>query len=593
MAKSTLSKDEIIKEAILIVDGERNNWENAVCYITDKVAFKMRDLIRVLRKNYWGIFEDQSDTDDRIWIGLTMSTVEDVVKNIDMDQKDINFKARYPDGEAITEVTRGVTQLRLDKMNFGEKLDELERAMCIDGTEVWKTWGENKVKVASVDLLNFYIDPTAQSIQDAYRVTERSIMTPSEIASMSWMDNKGIKGAQNLNPNDASEPSAQNTTGNFVDVWEMWGKIPEYLITGKKKDTQEIDGHIIVSGLTSGETRVHLIEKNTNKDSEGNVIKPYEEARYAKIKGRWYGVGIAERLLALQEYLNIVVNVRKNKATISQMGLFKIRKGQGITPQMLANLPQNGAISVNQMDDIEPFQIPGPDASSYRDEEVIRAWAQRITQAFDITAGETLPASTTATVGAISNANAKNGFSMAKDAVAFFVTRWIDRHALPRWAKSVSVGEIVQISGDGLDDITEKVVAANSIKILDDMAKAGMYPSQMAHDEAIRQSSEIIKRRGTLFLKVVQDIIAKNVQTRVYMTNEKLDVPVTVQNLLTALQLAPEYKDDIIAEVYDLLGLRRPSKRATMEQMMMQGSAMKLPTESAQQLVTRASTMNG
>jgi hypothetical protein len=77
----------------------------------------------------------------------------------------------------------------------------------------------------------------------------------------------------------------------------------------------------------------------------------------------------------------------------------------------------------------------------------------------------------------------------------------------------------------------------------------------------------------------------------VYVTNEKLDVPVTVQNLLTLLQLAPEYKDDTVREVYDLLGLKRPVAKQSAAQMM--GSPLKLPQESAQELVTRASTMNG
>lgn len=598
MSRTTFSKDEIYKEAIQIVDGERENWEDAVVWITDKVGFKMRDLIRTCRKNYWGVFDEPIDSRtgrEKTWIGVTMSTVEDIVKNIDMDAKDVNFKARYPDGEHITEIVRGISQEKMDKMMFGELLDADERVLGIDGTFVWKTWKEGKhLRRASVDLLNFYIDPQARSIQDALRVTERSLSTPGAVAKMNgWYNTEGLVGAINLNANDGDSGAmmAQNKTVDELDVWETWGLIPEYLITMKKKDTNMVEGHIVVSGLQAGMPTCHLIERNNKVDYNGKPIRPYEECRYATVQGRWYGVGPAERLLALQEYLNTVVNIRINRSYVSQLGLFKIRKGQGITPAILSKLPSNGAISVNQMDDIEQFQIAGPDATSYKDEEVIRSWAQRLTQAYDITAGETMPASATATSSAITNANAKTGFSMPKDAIGFFVERWMDRHALPIWAESISIGDVVRISGDALDEVIERVVASKATMILEEMRKENLVPSKQAFDDANKQAADILKKKGTLFIELLQDIIAKNVETRVYMTNEKLDVPVTVQNLLTLLQVAPEYRDDTVKEVFDLLGLRRPSgKQENPEQM---GSAMKSPMESLQQLTTRASTMNG
>lgn len=596
MAKKTYSQEEIDAEAIILVDGERANWEDAVTWVTDKVGFKMRDLIRTVRKNYWGVFDSPTDSRtnrEKIWVGLTMSTVEDIVKNIDLDAKDVNFKARYPEGEHVTEIVRGLAQEKMDKMMFGELLDADERVLAIDGTFVWKTWKQGKhLRRASVDLLNFYIDPQARSIQEALRVTERSVSTPSAINAMTGWRNRDVQvGSVSLNANDGNTGAAmsQNKTVEEVDVWETWGLIPKYFITKKKSDTEMVEGHVAISGLQSGNLKVHLIELNNNKDYNGKSVKPYEECRYAVVQGRWYGVGPAERLLALQEYLNTIVNIRINRSYVSQLGLFKIRKGQGITAQMLAKLPSNGAISVNQMDDIEQFNIQGPDSTSYKDEEVIRSWAQRITQSFDVTAGETLPASATATSTAISNANAKTGFSMAKDAIGFFVERWMDRHALPIWAQSVSVGDVVRISGDALDEVIERVVSNRSIKILDEMGKGLLVPSQQAVEEANKQAADLLKKKGSMFIELLQEIIAKNVETRVYMTNEKLDVPVTVQNLLTLLQVAPEYKDDTVKEIYDLLGLRRPSGKQSEQQM---GSAMKSPMESAQQLVTRASTMN-
>ena len=61
MAKKTKIQSDIEAEAIRIVDTERTNWEDAVCYITENVGFRMRPLIRTLRKNYWGVFDQPVD----------------------------------------------------------------------------------------------------------------------------------------------------------------------------------------------------------------------------------------------------------------------------------------------------------------------------------------------------------------------------------------------------------------------------------------------------------------------------------------------------------------------------------------------------
>ena len=305
-------KEDIANEAINIVTKERTNWEDAVCYVTEKIGFRMREMIRTFRKNFWGIFDkpiDPATGREKTWIPLAMKVVEDYAKTINMGQKDINFRAKNPKGYSWTHMTRAIVRDYLNKMYFGETMDEMDRQLLIDGTVVWKTWesrenGKVKLNRETVDLLNIYIDPTEKDIQSAYRFTERALMTPDQIKGMDWFDIAGdIKGSKTLNKNDAKLGSGYTqSTGDFVDVWEMWGKIPKWLVTGDKKAKDaysEIDGHIIVSGIDANGPRVHLIEENKKKDCFGNIIKPYEECRDAKISGRWYGLGKIERILAI------------------------------------------------------------------------------------------------------------------------------------------------------------------------------------------------------------------------------------------------------------------------------------------------------
>lgn len=559
---------DIEARAIAIVRDEKQRWELATAFVTDRVSFKMRQLIRILRKNYYGIFDEPVDKFtglEKIWYPLTEINTEAVVKNIDLDQKDLQFQAKTPDGTGITDITRSAIKDRLSKMYFGQKLDDFERMLSIDGTAVWKTWKEgDKIRVELVDLLNIYIDPTSPSIQEAYRFTERSLMFPAQIEAMDWLNNKDIVPVEGLPRTDPyySNRTTQITSNvKMVDVYEMWGKIPKSLITGlKQDDLEEVDGRIVVSGIDSpGKERLHLIEANLKKDAEGNSLKPYEEAWFTRVPNRWYGRGVAEKVLALQIYANIVFNVRINRSRISQMGLFKIRKGSGITPQMLSRLPSNGAVVLNTMDDLEQLVVQEVGQSSYTDEQVINSLSERLTNAFDVVTGEAMPASTPATNAAIQNQNAKTGFTLIKDGVAGMLERWMDRHFLPLAAPQITAGEIVRIasSEENYKEIVDSVVLWKAQEALEKSFAEGYVPPPQEMMQAIETATNQM-RKGHMFVDIVQDYITKGLYSRFVVGNEEIDTNVTIQNLISMLSAAPQFQDPTVKQIYDLMGLPQP-----------------------------------
>lgn len=577
--KIRLDDATIAGHAISIVRNEKMQWELATAFITDRVSFKMRNLIRTCRKNYYGIFDqpiDQYTNLEKVWYPLTEINVEAVVKNIDIDSKDINFRAKHPNGYAITDLVRAHVKDKLNELNFGQMLDDFERDLAIDGTAVWKTYKEyGKMQVRKVDLLNIYIDPTSPSIQSAYRFTERSLMLPEEMAAMSGWLNVSEKdifenvpaGVPQTDPFWMNRATGVNSNVKMWDVYELWGKIPLSLVTGDAADDDiEVEGHIIASGIdTPGRERIHLIERNTNKNRKGEFIKPYEEAWYTRVPNRWYGRGIPEKLLTLQIYANTVFNVRINRSRVSQLGLFKIRKGSGITPQMLSRLQSNGAIVMTNLDDLQQLEIQEVGATSYKDEDVINSMAERLTNAFEVVTGEALPASTPATNAAIQNQNAKSGFSIIKDGVGMFVQRWMDNHALPILADELTAGEIVRIMSDedNFNTLVERLLMHKANAALDKAWKQGYFPDPVEFNRAIESARERMKQ-GDLFVKLVKDIIVDEIDTQVYVTNEDLDVTTTVQNLVTMMQAAPEYRDALVKQTFDLLGLGQP--KATPQQ---------------------------
>lgn len=560
-----IAPTDIERLAISLVDGERVAWETTVAFVTDRVAFNMKNLIRQCRKNWWGIFDEPIDPQTgrkKIWVPLTESVGTTVIKNIDLDTKDVTFRAKKPDAVKLTALIRSIVTNYLEKMRFGEKLDELETILARDGTCVWKTIEtkdpkskEYRCDVQIVDLLNLYLDPTSPNIQEAFRFTERIFMYPDELKKMKGLINtEGLGGSTGLPRVDGFFRNTANTLGTVkaIDVWESYGKYPKFLMTGNKEDLNiDMDLHIIISGLETGQVRVHKIERYDG-------WKPYEEAWYAKVPGRWYGKGITEKLSMLQLWINTIVNIRITRATVSQLGLFKIRRGSGITPAMIARLPANGAVVVNSQDDLQQFVMQEASESSYKDEDNINTWSQRVTSAFESVTGEQLPSETSATATALQSHAATSQFVLVKEQIGMFLQRWLERHALPTIFKNITQGDIVAMAmeDDELFAWDEALVNQALYEELDRLDKLKVIVNP---DEIIMEKQRLMERMKNSgdqrFVEILHDLDFTDYDVAIDITNESIDKGIIAQNLMQALTTAPEYRDSILPQLFDIMGL--------------------------------------
>lgn len=554
-------KIDIENEALQLVQGNMAILRNSKVNVTNKVSFDVRQLIEQCRKNYWNVFNTPTDEQtgrDKIFIPLTEAAVDSVVKNIDLDTKDITVRADGPEYVDEAKLARHKVRDFLEDIFFGEDLDLAERQLAIDGTVVWKTYMQNgkPSKPILVDLMNFYIDPVASCIQDTPFVIERGILLKSELKAMDgWINTDEVTSNDALHRNDPQLTNDASAANKWVEVFEYWGLMPAYFISGKPSEDKLIEGHIVCSNGA-----VHLIEKNTNKDKNGKIIKPYEECWYIKVHGRWYGRGVAEKLIMLQFYLNTIVNIRITRSYLSQMGLFKIRRGSGITPQQLSRLAVNGAVEVQNMQDIEQFVMQEASAASYNDEANIRLWAERITSTFEMVTGEKLPSGTTATVGSIQATSAQSQFVMVKEGIGSFLERWLNRHILPNL--KIKKDDVLSISGLDENELKEHITTIARNIVLKQSAQ-GKYKT---YEQAMLDLNDIIDRlsqKKEIFIKMDKEIPLSNFHVKADITNEEVDKNVLVTNLIQALSFAPEYKDPIVKTVFDLLGLDMPSNLPT------------------------------
>jgi len=558
-----MNKQAIEQEAINIIKSEKEKWEEAEVQVTERVRFRIRDLIRTNRKNYYGVFDNPIDHitgRKRLFYPLTEEICDQISPKIGIQTKNIDFTATNEKGYITAEIARLSVRKYLRDNYIGEMQDEDSLTLAIDGTTVRKTWSKGKKVISrNVDLLNVFIDPTAKSIQDAYRFTERGVMFADELKKTGWMNTKDIKASEELPRIDTQVKNTQTEGVPQVDVWEMYGKMPGYLLTGNPKDTEDIDGHIIVSGIEAGTAQVHVLERNTNKDKLGNTIKPYEEGWYIRVPGRWYGKGVAEKLLSLQVWMNMIINIRITRATLSQLGIFKIRRGSNITSSQISKLGVNGAISVGSMDDIEQLIVQEASQASYQDEDNVRNIAQRLTSAFEVVTGENLPASTPATNAALASKSAMGTFTNITNRNAMFIQRWVDRQLLPRLAKNWTTNELVNLMGNDekFEALIERVAVAQVMKA---MTESNKIPTEEALLEAFETTKNSYRKNGNIFITDLKDIVISAIDTRVQVSNEDLDNAVISDKLISVLQLAPEFKGHLIKQLFNVLGLAIPAE---------------------------------
>lgn len=560
--KPALSTIEL--EALKLMRAERSAWSDMESQITETVSFKGKNIIKKARKNYFGVFDNLYDPitkKKKIWLPLTREMVETTVKNIDIDSKDINVRAKKPDSIYTASLIRYLLASYLDKINFGQLLNRVIRKCSTEGVAVLKKFNNQKnLTINLVDNLNFLTDPNCNYLSDSVANYQDHWLTEYELSGYDW---KNIEYAVGQTSIARVENITTTSEIPYVKITERWGLFPKYFLTNNIKDKKEyIEGVIIVSNIDNDPV-FHLIAENkTGK-------RPYTEFRTKMYDGRWLGVGIAEDLFDLQAYINEIFNIRLNTARIKQLGLFEIRKGSGITPQKLAQLYSGGGILVSQLGrDIKELQTADIKTSSYKDEEQAYVWSQRMTGNWQMGSGEMLPSRMPATTAAIQQQGMQSGFSLQQEELGFCISQFIEELILPDLLNNLTNNDIVRITGDiqelkVIDDVyVNNLVNESIIKYYEEN---GYYPSmQEIESEKQRLSLEFAGQGKDRFLKIKksvfkpQDIIDS---VDVFVTGEGFDKAVMARQLNDLLinysRIAGVNidKDKIVSELLDIMGL--------------------------------------
>jgi hypothetical protein len=232
----------------------------------------------------------------------------------------------------------------------------------------------------------FMMPFNAQSAQDAPWAGELHLMTPSdiEIQEQSGLFDKGtydnIKQFYSTNllvdpvtiqqeDNEKRSPVVPNMRINFYEMW------CDYDIDGS-----EIKKAIQVYYHYESQTLMGV-----RYNTFSNLRRPYRHGVYIPVEHRWAGIGICKQNDQFQLEITIQHRQRIDNATIANIRMFKVAKMSGYGPK--EPIFPGKMWFLDDMNDIEAFQIGEIYPSAYNNEQQSLLYSQQRTGINELTLG--------------------------------------------------------------------------------------------------------------------------------------------------------------------------------------------------------------
>jgi hypothetical protein len=360
---------------------------------------------------------------DGIFWNISNYRVQHFAKNIELDTKEL---MPYGDGE-IAAYQAFILRIKVKRWAEERKLaltlNDLAETCSAYGSAIWKVVGND---VEQVDLSNLYFDPLVKSIRDV-DVVEKHYLSANEIREKmeSW-DN--IEELLKLKPED---------DGRY-EINEFFG----YYMEDKFNPTED-DGWKRVVSYGKGESEIILYKEDVTKEDN-----PYYDFHIGKYEGRWLRIGVVERLFALQERANQLVNQNAQSTEIASLLLF--RTAQGDVVGNVLEQAINGQIIASQ--DLQQIGISNTGLNLFIEElRMIENQADKLCLTPDVITGEALPSGTPfRSLATLTNA-ARTAFKMIREnigeRIAYIMKEIILPDVVKGWNRE-SILEITQDDGD-------------------------------------------------------------------------------------------------------------------------------------------------
>lgn len=442
-------------------------------------------------------FNAVDDEGDRMYFfNINKNPCKVYSKAIDFDTKNIRLLTTGGGEPTKTWFMERDLKYWMRDKQFGKVLNRIFYELPIFGSVVLKIIdGEPYF----VDLRNFVVEPSADSLADMNYHTEIHNYTPAEFRKvakrMNWTKTQEVIDAFH---------QMKNTS--HIRIYERYGEVEETDSEGKK---------------TYPYKRVFMADVGVDKyDNYGNIevkhngillasdewtpektAKLYWEFHAEKIPGRWLGIGVVETLFEPQVKQNETANLESKSAYFLALHVFQTRD-QAFSRNLKGNV-RNGEV-FNTESEVTEVAIQDRNGAFFN--EQTRKWQlnrDEMTFAYDAVQGERSPAGTPLGSTQISIGQTLSYFEGIQENVAMDIKEMLYEVIIPQFEKENTKEHTLRLVGKDLD------------------AYIGMVKNELVAKEVIRQMV-----MGKFLTNEDRDIIGIAIAEAIKQEKEKiLDIP--------------------------------------------------------------------
>lgn len=469
--------------------------------------------------NRGGAMDPIDEDGDRMYfININKNPCMVCTKAIDFDTK--NIRLLTVEGGQPTKtwfMERDLKYWMRDK-EFGKKLNRLFKELPVYGSAVWKMIEGCPY---FVDLRNFVVDPSADTLDDSGYITELHFMTVPQFRAkgkeMGWPSDK---------INEAVKKYREMKKTSHIKLIERYGECGELQDNGEVNYTWK---RTFVADVGNDEydqsTKLKIDRAGVVLASEEWEGHPYREFHMGKMPGRWLGVGVVESLFEPQIRVNELANLQTKSSYWAALRVFQTR--DGAAGRNLSTDVKNGEVLTTDSE-ITPVNMEDRNLAFFNDQ--YNLWLKNrdeLTFSYDVVQGERLPAGTPLGSAQIAQAQTLSYFEQIQENVALDIKEVLYEDIIPSFQKESSHEHTLRLVGQDLEEFAEMVKNELVFKEVIRQTLLGKTPTaeekeviEVAVGESLKKDKERLITIPKGFYKDVKydvdiDITGESVDTRV------------------------------------------------------------------------------
>jgi len=446
----------MLSDILRKINKEKDKYDFDIINIVKGYSFNQKDMIEKIYRYYNSKFatgDVDADGDKKYFYNIVKNPCKVTTKAIDFDTKHIRILSAdgsYPFRTWIFE--RDLKYWMKDK-NFGKVLNRIFFELPIFGSVVLKIV---KGVPYFVDLRNFIVEQSADTLNDANYIIEKHLYTPVEF--------RKIGRKMGWNDIETTITEHRKMDKPYIAVYERYGEIENTDNEGVKHYTYKriyvADVGVDVKGFDGAITPHNgVILKEDEIDKH-----PYWEFHLEKIAGRWLGVGVVETLIDPQIRENEIANLQAKTSYWAALRLFQTRDQQ-IARNLMTDVRNGEVLKVDG--EITQIDMTDRNLAFFNDET--EKWLKNrdeLSFSYDVQQGQRLPSGTPLGSAQLAAAMSNSYFAQIQENIALDVKQLLYDVIIPRFKQDATPEHLLRLVGEDLDTFNEVLINERATTIL-------------------------------------------------------------------------------------------------------------------------------